>query len=140
MQLSVFTKHSFVVATVVGITVAAAFVVLASDLWELALPAGLAAGALALVTPLQIRDGRFFSQGGRQGRLLQMLAIQMSFLLMYVTATALGLDRVTGWVLGLVISLVGGAIYSLGFVAGALHHVEDDDATGDHTTLSLHHR
>lgn len=140
MQLSVFTKHSFVVATAVGIAVATAFVVLASDLWELALPAGLASGALALVTPLQIRDGRFFSQGGRQGRLLQMLAIQMPLLLMYVTATALGLDRVTGWVLGLVIALVGGAIYSLGFVAGALHQIEDDDATGDHTTLSLHHR
>ena len=138
MQPAVFTRRSLAAAAAVGIAVAAGFVFLAGNLWELALPAGLAAGALALVTPLQIRDGRFFSQGGRQGRFIQMLAIQVSFLLMYVTVTALGLDRVTGLVLGLVISLVGGAVYSLGFVAGALHQVEDDDAVGDHPTLSLH--
>ena len=138
MQHSVFTRRSVIMATSVGLAVAAVFVVLAGDMWELALPICLTAGALALVTPLQVRDGRFFSQGGRHVRIVQMLAFQIVFLLGYVTATAIGLDRTTGLLLGILIVVAGGAVYSLGFVGGALHQIEDDDATEAHTTISLH--
>ncbi len=137
MKPSVFTRRSVVAATGIGTAVAAAFVILAGDLWELALPAGLAAGALALVTPLQIRDGRFFSQGGRHGRIVQMLAFQVVFLLAYVTATAIGLDRSTGLLLGTLTVLAGSAVYSLGFISGALHQIEDDDEAADRAALSL---
>ena len=137
MKPSVFTRRSVVTATGVGTAVAAAFVIAAGDLWELALPAGLAAGALTLVTPLQIRDGRFFSQGGRHVRIVQMLAFQVVFLLGYVAATAIGLDRSTGLLLGILIVLAGSAVYSLGFIGGALHQIEDDDEAADRAALSL---
>ena len=138
MPISVFTRRSVAVATVVGIVVGAAFVILASELWELALPAGLAAGTLALVTPLQIRDGRFFPQGGRQVRSITALAFGGTFLLANVARTALGLDPFIAWVLCLVIVGMGSAAYSLGVViAGALIQIEDDDATTGHTTLSI---
>lgn len=137
MQPAVFTRRSVAVAAAVGIAVAAGFVFLAGHLWELALPAGLAAGALALVTPLQIRDGRFFAQGGRHVRILQMLAFQVVFLLSYAVATAIGLDRSTGLLLGILIVLAGGAVYSLGFIGGALHQIEDDDEAAGRAALSL---
>lgn len=137
MKPSMFTKCSVVAATGVGIAVAAAFVVLAGDLWELALPAGLAVGALVLVTPLQIRDGRFYSQGGRHVRIVQLLAFQVVFLLGYVTTTAIGLDRSTGLLLGILIMLAGGAVYSLGFIGGALHQMDDGDETADRAALHL---
>ena len=137
MRPSVFSRRSVVAATAVGIAVGAAFVAIAGDLWALGLPAGLTAGALVLVTPLQIRDGRFYSQGGRRTRVVQVLAFQVVFLLAYVAATASGLDRWTGLLLGALIMLAGGAVYSLGFVGGALHQIEDDDAAGDRTALSL---
>lgn len=137
MKPSVFTKRSAVAATAVGIAVAAGFVVLAGDLWELALPAGLAIGALTLVTPLQIRDGRFFSQGSRRVRIVQMLAFQVVFLLAYVTATAIGLGRTTGLLLGILIVLAGSAVYSLGFIGGALHQIDDGDETADRVALHL---
>ena len=137
MQPSVFTRRSVVTATVVGIAVAAAFAVLAGDLWELALPAGLVVGALVLVTPLQILDGRFHSQGGRHVRVVQLLAFQVVFLLGFVTTTAIGLDRSTGLLLGILIVLAGGAVYSLGFIGGALHQMDDGDETADRVALHL---
>ena len=137
MEHPVFTRRSIIVATTVGLAVAGVFAVLAGDLWELALPTGLTVGALALVTPLQVRDGRFFSQGSRHVRIVQVLAFQVVFLLGYVTVTALGLDRTTGLLLGSLIVLAGGAVYSLGFVGGALHQIEDD-ATGEQPTIALH--
>ena len=137
MKPSVFTGRSVVTATGIGTAVAAAFVIFAGDLWELALPAGLAAGAIALITPLQVRDGRFFSQGGRHVRILEMLAFLVVFLLGYVAATAIGLDRSTGLLLGILIVLAGSAVYSLGFIGGALHQIEDDDEAADRAALSL---
>ena len=89
MSTAVTSTRSVAMATVLGILVAASFVALAGDLWELGLPASLAAGALALVTPLQLRDGRFFSPGGRQGRFLLVLAQLVIFTLAYTVATAL---------------------------------------------------
>ena len=137
MPISVFTRRAVAVATVVGIVVGAAFVILAGELWELALPAGLAAGTLALVTPLQIRDGRFFSLGGRQVRSITALAFVGTFLLAHVARTALGLGPFIAWIFFLVIVGMGSAAYSLGVIAGALIQIEDDDATTDHTTLSI---
>ena len=136
MSTAVTSTRSVAMATVLGILVAASFVALAGDLWELGLPASLAAGALALVTPLQLRDGRFFSQGGRQGRFLLVLAQLMIFTLAYTVATALGLERSTGLFLFLVIVLAGAAAYSVGFVAGALNQFEDDGTT-NRATLPL---
>ena len=136
MSTAVTSTRSVAMATVLGILVAASFVALAGDLWELGLPASLAAGALALVTPLQLRDGRFFSQGGRQGRFLLVLAQLMIFTLAYTVATALGLERSTGLLLFLVIVLAGAAAYSVGFVAGALNQFEDDGTT-NRATLPL---
>jgi hypothetical protein len=137
MRIALITTRSVAVATVCGIIVAASFVALAGELWELGLPAGLAAAALVLVTPLQIRDGRFFSQRGRQVRIVQTLAIQVVSLLGYVAATAIGLDRSTGLLLGGLIIVAGSAVYSLGFVGGALHQIEDDDEAADRAALSL---
>ena len=136
MSTAVTSTRSVAMATVLGILVAASFVALAGDLWELGLPASLAAGALALVTPLQLRDGRFFSQGGRQGRFLLVLAQLMIFTLAYIVATALGLERSTGLLLFPVIVLAGAAAYSVGFVAGALNQFEDDGTT-NRATLPL---
>ncbi len=136
MSTAVTSTRSVAMATVLGILVAASFVALAGDLWELGLPASLAAGALALVTPLQLRDGRFFSQGGRQGRFLLVLAQLMIFTLAYTVATALGLERSTGLFLFPVIVLAGAAAYSVGFVAGALNQFEDDGTT-NRATLPL---
>ena len=68
---------------------------------------------------------------------MQMLAFQVVFLLGYVAATAIGLDRSTGFLLGILIMLAGSAVYSLGFIGGALHQIEDDDEAADRAALSL---
>ena len=86
MPISVFTRRSVAVATVVGTVVGAAFVILAGELWELALPAGvgltlpsellhrgLDALALALSVDLIRRVGRISPTcrlGVRTGRVV----------------------------------------------------------------------
>ena len=124
MKVTLFTARATAMAVALAALVTATLPSVAGEGWALAFPAGLAAGVLALVTALQLRDGRFFTAA----RLEPGLANGTVFLLAYVAATALGLDRDTGWTLAGVIVLAGAAAYSLGFVAGATRHIEDDPA------------
>lgn len=137
MKIPIFNTRSVVAAAITGVGVTAAIVVLAGDLWALAPPAGLAASALALITPLQFRDARFVSRGGRRGRIVLLLASLIVLLLGQATASYIGLERSTGWLLAMVIWGTGGAVYTLGFIAGALHQIEDDDEAREHVALSL---
>ena len=114
---------AIVTGAVVGVTLALAL----EAAWSTAALAALAAGMLALLLPLQIRDGRFTPNvEGLQP--VWAIAFLMVFVSAFAGVGALDLDRPVQFSLALLILAIGAAAYAAGTTTEVLCRAEGDGA------------
>ena len=125
---AVLSPMSITAAIVTGAVVGGALALALDAAWSTAALAGLAAGLLALLLPLQIRDGRFTPNvEGLQP--VWGLAFLMVFVSAFVGVGALGLDPAVQFSLALLILAIGAAAYAAGTTTEVLCRAEGDGAS-----------
>ena len=121
----VLTPASIAAAIVTGAVVGIALALMLDAAWSTAGLGGLAAGLLALLLPLQIRDGRFTPNvEGLQP--VWGVAFLMVFVSAFVGVGALGLDRAVQFSLALLILAIGAAAYAAGTTTEVLSRAEEE--------------
>ena len=124
---AVLTPTSITAAIVTGAVAGIALPLALDAAWSTAALGGLAAGMLALLIPLQIRDGRFTPNvEGLQP--VWAVAFLMVFASAFVGVGALGLDSAVQLSLALLILALGAAAYAAGTTTEVLCRAEDDGA------------
>ena len=124
---AVVSPASLAAAIVTGAVVGVALPFGLGAGWGTAALGGLAAGTLALLLPLQVRDGRFLPNvEGRQP--VWGLAFLMVFVTAFVGVGALGLDRPVQASLTLLVLAIGAAAYAAGTTTEVLSRAAGDGA------------
>ena len=124
---AVLSPTSLTAAIVTGAVVGISLALALEAAWSTAALAALAAGMLALLLPLQIRDGRFTPNvEGLQP--VWGVAFLMVFASAFVGVGALGLDRGVQFSLALLILAIGAAAYAAGTTTEVLCRAEGDGA------------
>lgn len=122
---TVLSPGSVAAAIITGAVVGAALPLVLDAAWSTSALAGLAAGLLALLLPLQIRDGRFTPNvEGLQP--VWGVAFLMVFVSAFVGVGALGLDRPVQFSLALLILVIGTAAYAAGTTTEVLCQTEEE--------------
>ncbi len=125
---AVLSPAAITAAIVTGAVVGVALPLGLDAAWSTAALGGLAAGMLALLVPLQIRDGRFTPNvEGLQP--VWGVAFLMVFVSAFLGVGALGLDRAVQFSLALLILAIGAAAYAAGTTTEVLCRTEGDGAS-----------
>lgn len=124
---AVLTPASIAAAIVTGAVAGIALALMLGAAWSTSGLGGLATGLLALLLPLQIRDGRFTPNvEGLQP--VWAVAFLMVFVSAFVGVGALGLDSAVQFSLALLILAVGAAAYAAGTTTEVLCQAEEEGA------------
>ena len=124
-QPALLSPTSITVAIVIGAVVGAVLALALDAAWSTAALAGTAAGVLALLLPLQIRDGRFMPnvEGLQPVWALAFLTVLVSA---FGGLSALGLESGVQFSLSLLILAIGAAAYAAGTTTEVLCRAERD--------------
>ena len=124
---AVLTPTSLTAAIATGAVVGGALALLLDAAWSTAALAGLATGLLALLLPLEIRDGRF-TPNVEGVQPVWGIAFLMVFVSAFIGVGTLGLDVAARFSLAVLILAIGAAAYAAGTTTEVLCRAQRDGA------------